>query len=97
MDQDGFQDRRTNFDLSDFFFAKYLDPKILKDSSTYQKILREARAEGRIEEARQFLLLLGNERFGTPDAAVLAAIQDILELDRLRDLGKRILEAEVRD
>jgi predicted transposase YdaD len=79
--------------------------KAVKESTTYQKILRdgrvegraEGRAEGHIEEAQQFLLLLGTERFGSPEAVVLAAIEEISDLDRLRELGKRILKAEVLD
>jgi predicted transposase YdaD len=69
----------------------------VKDSTTYQKILRDGRAEGRTEEARRFLLLLGTERFGEPEAAALAAIEDIHDIDRLEDLGKRMLVADVLD
>ena len=97
MDQDEFQDRRTNPNIFDFMIEKYFDPKILKDSTTYQKILRDGRAEGRMEAARQFLLLQGTERFGEPEAAVLAALEGIRDIERLRDLGKRILKADVLD
>ncbi len=69
----------------------------MKDSTTYQKILQDGRAEGHIEEARQLLLLLGTERFGTPEAVVLAELEDIRDINRLRDLGKRIIKPDVVD
>ncbi len=73
----------------------------VRESTTYQKILRDGRAEGRteghIEEARRMLLRLGTKRFGTPEAAVLAALENIGDVGRLEDLGDRILDPDVRD
>jgi hypothetical protein len=60
----------------------------VKDSTTYQKILRDGRAEGHIEEARRIVLRQGTKRFGEPEAAILAALED---------LGLRILDADIRD
>ena len=77
----------------------------VKESTTYQKILRdgkaegliEGRTEGHIEEARQFLLRLGTKRFGDPEAAARAALDGISDIDRLEALGERILDADVSD
>jgi predicted transposase YdaD len=54
----------------------------MKESSTYQAILDE----GRAEEARKILVRLGSPHFGAPDAAVMAALEGITDLGRLEDL-----------
>jgi predicted transposase YdaD len=68
----------------------------MQQSATYQAILREGRNEGLIEGRltgeRQLLIRQGTERFGQPDAATVAAIEAIEELNRLESLGERILE-----
>ncbi len=77
----------------------------VKDSTTYQKILRDGEAKGRVEglaeglikEARRILLRLGTKRFGTPEALVLATLEDIRDIDRLEELSDRILDADVLD
>jgi len=69
----------------------------VKESTTYQKILRDGKAEGHIEEAQQFLLVMGTERFGLPEAAVVDALEEIRDIDRLRDLGRRIVKTDVLD
>ncbi len=81
----------------------------VKDSTTYQKILRDGRAEGLVEgrmeglaegrtaEARRMLLFQGTIRFGAPDDAARAALEDISDIDRLEELGKCVLDADVRD
>jgi predicted transposase YdaD len=71
--------------------------QVMKESTTYQKILGDGRAEGLAIGARRYLLLQGTERFGTPDSLALATLEGIHDLDRLDDLGKRILNAELRD
>ena len=38
----------------------------MKESVTYQAIVEEGAAKGRLEEARRMLVLLGEEEFGTP-------------------------------
>jgi hypothetical protein len=63
----------------------------MKESATYQKILREGREEGRISEARRFLIVLGTERFGEPDERCMAAMAAIQSVDRLEALGRRIV------
>jgi hypothetical protein len=70
---------------------------ILKDSSFYQVMLKEGRElgerEGRIKEARSFVIRLGRIRFGRLPRAVRAAIEAIDDLDRLERLGERLLTA----
>ena len=68
----------------------------LKESSTYQKILREGLAEGRAlgraEAARELLLHLGTRRFGQPNRATRAALERIDDSDQLRHLAERLDE-----
>jgi hypothetical protein len=64
----------------------------MQESVTYQKILRD----GRVEEARRLLLMQGTERFHEPDAATVATIEGIRDIDRLEALCKRILKQDVR-
>jgi hypothetical protein len=73
----------------------------MTELTTYQAILRKGRMEGRDEgqtaEARRFLLLLGTERFGEPNATTMASLEAIQNLDRLEALGKRILSSDFQD
>jgi predicted transposase YdaD len=77
----------------------------MQESTTYQAILREGRnkgleegrEEGRVAEARHFLVRVGAKRFGKPDTAVLAAIEAIRDVERLESLGDRIVDPDVRD
>jgi predicted transposase YdaD len=64
----------------------------MKESVTYQKILREGRAEGRTEEAKRILKRQGSKRFGKPEPLIEAAIDAIADLDRLEQLSDRVLE-----
>ena len=75
----------------------------MRESSTYQMILDEGRGEGRVEgraegeavgrigEARRIVLRLGSQRLGAPDAATVATIEAIDELDALENLIARLL------
>jgi hypothetical protein len=69
----------------------------MHESPNYQAVLRRGRdeglQEGRQEEARRLLLRQGTRRFGTPDAATIAAIEAIDDVDRLESLTDRILDA----
>jgi predicted transposase YdaD len=67
--------------------------RAMKDSTTYQYIVDEGVAIGRVQEARDFLLLVGRDRFGEPDAATEVALQAITSLDRLHQLGRRLVTA----
>jgi hypothetical protein len=57
---------------------------ILEDSSVYQIILSKG--------AKRTLLRLGNKRFGPPDAAALAALDAIYDVERLERMSERLLE-----
>jgi predicted transposase YdaD len=61
-------------------------PINLEDSSVMQMWLEQARLQG----ARQLLLELGEDRFGPPNAAVLAVLEQVADLDRLKQLAHRI-------
>jgi hypothetical protein len=63
--------------------------RAMRDSTTYQFILDE----GRAEEARRFLFLQGRAKFGSPDAAAETALQGINDLERLEQMGERLLTA----
>jgi predicted transposase YdaD len=69
----------------------------MKESTTYQAILREGKAEGkaegRLEEAKRMLLRLGRERFGQPNAAIKSKIEAIADVIRLEHLSIRIFKA----
>ncbi len=61
----------------------------MKESTTYQAILEE----GRLLEVREYVIDLGTEKFGPPDAATIAALEAITDLARLRELRGRVLSA----
>jgi predicted transposase YdaD len=69
----------------------------MQESTTYQAILREGREEGRIAGERQVLIRLGTKRFGKPDAAILADIQAIRDVERLESLAERMLDPNLPD
>jgi predicted transposase YdaD len=62
----------------------------MKESTTYQQILAEGRAEGSIEEARHMVLRVGRKLLGEPDAETERALQAITDLQRLEELGERL-------
>jgi predicted transposase YdaD len=74
----------------------------MRDSTTYQMILDEGRAEGltmgeakgRAEEARKLLLRLGRKHLGEPGATVEAAVQALTNLERLELLAERLTEVK---
>jgi hypothetical protein len=73
-------------------FAHALFEEVLgmEESSTYRAIVRR----GRVEEARHMLLLQGETKFGPPDAAARAALENITEVAELEELGLRLLAVE---
>jgi hypothetical protein len=70
----------------------------MKESSTYQAILEEGKAEGiaqgEAKEARRMLLLQGRDRFGEPSAKIVALLDAVTDLDRLEALGLRLLHVK---
>ena len=75
----------------------------MKESTTYQAIIAEGKAEGiaegkaegviqgALDQARKLLLRQGGIRFGPPSKANLAALKRIIDLARLEDLSERLL------
>lgn len=67
----------------------------MKESSTYQEILREGRVEGRIagrvEGERTMLLRQGTHKFGPPDEKTLEVLDGIVDPERLEALSLRLL------
>jgi hypothetical protein len=57
----------------------------MKESSTYQFIVQEAT----LQEARQMLMLVGQERLGKPDTGTAAAINAIADVRQLEELARR--------
>ncbi len=72
----------------------------MKDSVTYQALLREGREEGReeglAEGERRLLLSVGEQRFGPAGVAVRMAL-DTLSVARLEELSRHLLKAESWD
>lgn len=70
----------------------------MKESSTYQAILAEGWAEGRIAgrtegavtEAKKVLRLLGDDTLGPPNSRTAAAIESLTDLAKLEELLKRV-------
>jgi predicted transposase YdaD len=69
----------------------------MKESVTYQAILEEGEEKGALKgalaEARKFVLRQGRVRFGPPDARATAAVERIADIERLEELGERLLNA----
>ncbi len=65
----------------------------MHESTTYQRIVND----GRLAEARRMLLRQGTKRFRDPDAATVAALEAIRDIDRLEALGERIIDPDVHD
>jgi predicted transposase YdaD len=69
----------------------------MKESVTYQAIVAEGLAEGRmqgaVEEAQKALLLAGRKPFGEPDEATTSAIRSIHDLPRLEQMLTRLFDA----
>ncbi len=64
----------------------------MKESTIYQAIVAKGRREGRVEEARRLLLILGEERFGSPvDPGTRAVVEAVTQLQRLESLVLKTL------
>ena len=53
----------------------------MKESTTYQAILEEGKAEGKAEGTRKMLLLQGREQFGEPSAKIVALLDAVTDTD----------------
>jgi predicted transposase YdaD len=65
----------------------------MRESVTYQAILEEGEAKGAVAEAKKFILLQGSSRLGAPDGATKAALERLDDVQRLEELGVRLLTA----
>ena len=62
----------------------------MEDSATYRAIVRQ----GRTEEARRIILLIGETKFGPANDATRASLDSIRELEWLEELGAQLMNAE---
>jgi predicted transposase YdaD len=62
----------------------------MKESTTYQAILAEGRAEGRAEEAKRLLQVLGEEKWGAADTPIQRAIEATEDVALLEQWIKQI-------
>ena len=73
----------------------------MKESVTYQAILRKGKAEGKLEgkadEAKRILLRQGRKRFGQPQASVNSQIESLADLRRPERLIDRVPDAKSWD
>jgi predicted transposase YdaD len=83
---------------SEAMAARLLEGVIgMEESVTYQAIVRkglqQGLQQGRVEEARKMVLLMGEARFGPPTPRTLAVIEAIDELTKLEQLPVRLVQA----
>lgn len=71
--------------LADLLFQEVLG---MEESTTYQAIVRKSR----LAEARQMLLRQGRKLFGSVDEATEAALNAIEDVEKLEELGERVLD-----
>jgi hypothetical protein len=62
------------------------DVMIWEVSTTYQAIIRK----GQLAQARKLLLAAGSEKFGSPNAEAVAAVEAIADLPRLESMLRRV-------
>jgi hypothetical protein len=65
----------------------------MKESSTYQAILAEGRAEGAVGELKKVLRVVGDKAFGPPDAGTAARIERLNNLAELEAMMERVRTA----
>jgi hypothetical protein len=63
----------------------------MKESTTYQAILRE----GRVIEAQRLPLLQGEIRFGSPDEGIQGTIEAIRDIEHLETILNVIYRGEI--
>lgn len=70
----------------------------MKESVTYQAIIREGAAQGELNEARKLLLSLGQSHFQTPAAPdVQSRVEAMQDLNQLEQLILRVSQAQSWD
>src|SRR5262249_43341568 len=69
--------------------------RAMKESSTYQAIVAEGRAEGERTEAFRFLLRQAEKKFhNPPPAEVRTRLEAITDTEELERLGERLLDVD---
>ncbi|HEV3024830.1 MAG TPA: hypothetical protein VGX76_20275 [Pirellulales bacterium] len=63
--------------------------RIMQESDTYLMILDEGREKG----AREYILIVGEERLGPPDESIKAGLDIVTDLDRLKRMVRRAAKA----
>jgi hypothetical protein len=66
----------------------------MEESVTYQAIVRRGREEGRADEGRRLLMMMGETKFGPPNADARATIEGIGDVTELEELGVRLMTAD---
>jgi hypothetical protein len=61
----------------------------MRDSDTYLAIIDE----GREEEAKKAILLIGQERFGPADESITTRLNGVTDVDRLERMIRRAVKA----
>ena len=65
----------------------------MKESTTYQAILREGWEGGALAEAKKALLIVGERRLGAPDRHTRSLLESIQEVERVEELMTRLHDA----
>jgi hypothetical protein len=65
----------------------------MEESITYQEIV----GIGQLREARKFILLQGKKRFGRTSRKAAQALEGITDLEKLEELGQRLLDVKSWD
>jgi hypothetical protein len=94
--------RASAFSLMGLRYAEQIAAQVyagitaMEESVTYQAIIRKGMekgiVEGKLQEGKRLLLLLGQNRFGAPDAEVRAAVEALTDLERVEWLSQRLLD-----
>ena len=66
----------------------------LRESVTYQAILREGAKEGSANEARKILLAQGRKRLGPPNSVIEATLNNTNEIEQLENLIDKLYEVD---
>jgi hypothetical protein len=67
----------------------------MRESDTYLAIFEQGYHEGRLLEAKRWILRTGQTRLGPPNQTTTAAIEEIEDLERLERIIDRVFERSV--
>ena len=69
----------------------------MEESSGYQLIMERGEAKGEVRGQHNLILDLGRLRFGEPEPDQLSTLMHITKLERLKEVGRRIITATTWD